>query len=80
MIYNIALIAMGAILIIKGINRGISHYFYLGIATILLVALMRYIDLIGDYVGGALLFIFCATLLLGAARYWKTYLVEGKSA
>ncbi|HIG40683.1 MAG: DUF2157 domain-containing protein [bacterium] len=77
LMYNLALISAGVTLIIKGIHSGISHYFFLGIATILLVALMRYIDLIGDYVGGAMLFILCATLLLGAARYWKGYLAKG---
>ena len=78
--YNLALIATGVMLIIKGIHSGVSHYFFLGIATILLVALMRYIDLIGDYVGGAILFMVCAALLLGAARYWKAYLARGEIA
>ena len=78
-VYNIALIAAGVTLIIKGIHSGVTHYFFLGVATILLVALMRYIDLIGDYVGGAMLFILCATLLLGAARYWKAYQLRGES-
>ena len=77
-VYNLALISTGVSLIIKGIHSGISHYFFLGIATILLVALLRYIDLIGDYVGGAMLFILCAVLLLGAARYWKGYLAKGE--
>lgn len=68
---NIALIAFGIWLILQGINHGISHYFFLGIATILLTALIRYIDLIGDYIGGAILFILFAIILLGAAKYWK---------
>ena len=79
-VFNLALIATGVMLIIKGIHSGVSHYFFLGIATILLVALMRYIDLIGDYVGGAILFMVCAALLLGAARYWKAYLARGEIA
>ncbi len=68
---NIALIAFGIWLILQGINHGISHYFFLGVATILLTAFIRYVDLIGDYVGGAILFIFFAIILLGAAKYWK---------
>lgn len=68
---NIALIAFGIWLILQGINHGISHYFFLGVATILLTALIRYVDLIGDYIGGAILFIFFAIILLGAAKYWK---------
>lgn len=69
---NLALVGLGVRLVMKGIQAGISHYFFLGVAAILLTALMRYIDLIGDYVGGALLFIVFAVLLFGAARYWKT--------
>ena len=70
-IYNIALVVSGIWLIVRGINSGISHYFFLGVAVILLTAFMRYADLIGDYVGGAILFMVLAVLLLGAARYWK---------
>lgn len=73
LISNIILIVIGVRLILRGISAGISHYFYLGIAAILLTALMRYIDLIGDYIGGALLFMFFAAILIGAARYWKKH-------
>jgi len=79
-IFNLALIAIGIWLIIRGIHRGISHYFFLGVSTILLTAFMRYIDLIGDYIGGALLFAVFAALLLGAAKYWKNHQVKGESA
>ena len=70
---NIILIAIGITLIIRGIQQGISHYFFLGIASVLLTALMRYIDLIGDYIGGAVLFMLFALLLIGAAKYWKRH-------
>ena len=70
-LYNIALVVAGIWLIVRGIHSGISHYFFLGIATILLIALVRYIDLIGDYIGGAILFIVIAAVLLGAAKFWK---------
>ena len=69
--YNIVLVVAGVWLIISGISKGISHYFFLGVASILVTALLRYADLIGDYIGGALLFMFFAVLLLGAARFWK---------
>lgn len=75
-IYNFVLVGSGIWLIVHGIHSGISHYFFLGITAILLVAFMRYIDLIGEYVGGAILFIVLAVLLLGAARYWKTYQIK----
>ncbi|WP_108650643.1 DUF2157 domain-containing protein [Dongshaea marina] len=73
LLYNLLLILWGVYLIIQGIHRAISHYFFLGVVTILLTALMRYIDLIGDYTGGAILFIVFAAILLGAARYWRFY-------
>ncbi len=68
---NIALIGAGTWLIVQGTLRGISHYFSLGVGTILLTAFLRYVDLIGDYLGAALLFLVLALLLLGSARYWK---------
>ena len=68
---NLALVASGVWLIVRGIQGGISHYFFLGLAAVLVTALLRYIDLIGDYIGGALLFSVFAVLLLVAARYWK---------
>ena len=73
---NILLIAFGAGLIVRGIKHGYSHYFYLGITAILLTALLRYIDLIGDYIGGSLLFLTFAGLLLGAAKYWKHHQLQ----
>ena len=70
-VYNIALVCSGVWLIVRGINAGVSHYFFAGLATILLTAFLRYIDLIGEYVGGAALFMVMAAILLGAAKYWK---------
>ena len=70
---NIVLVATGVWLIIRGIQSGISHYFFLGVAAVLVTALVRYFDLIGDYFGGAVLFMVFAMLLLGAARYWKSF-------
>lgn len=70
-IYNILLVAAGVWLIVLGVNEGISHYFFLGVAAILLTALMRYISLIGDYIGGAVMFMVFAGIMLGAAKYWR---------
>jgi hypothetical protein len=70
---NIVLIATGIRLITAGIQKSISHYFYLGMLTILATGLLRYIDFIGDYIGTAALFaVFAATLLL-SAKYWKSH-------
>lgn len=70
-IYNLVLVIIGVWLIIRGMHTGTSHYFYLGVLTILLTALMRYFDLIGSYIEGALLFIVFAIVLIGAAKFWK---------
>ncbi|HEY9033823.1 MAG TPA: DUF2157 domain-containing protein [Pseudomonadales bacterium] len=71
LVYNIVLIGSGIGLIVRGIHHGVSHYFFAGIGTILLTALLRYIDLIGEYIGGAALFMLMAIILLAAARYWQ---------
>ena len=68
---NMALIAAGTRLIFHGTTAGVSHWFFLGVSIILLTALIRYMDLVGDYVGGAALFLVFAALLLGSARLWK---------
>ena len=69
---NAALVVAGIWLIVRGTTTGVSHRFFLGVATILLTAFLRYVDLIGNYVGGAALFLGFAVLLLGSARYWKS--------
>lgn len=78
-ITNFALVGGGIWLIVRGIHSGISHYFFLGVAAILVTAFLRYIDLIGDYIGGALIFAVFAALLLGAAKYWKRHRAREES-
>ena len=68
---NVALIAAGIWLIVRGTASGISHYYFLGVATILLTAFMRYVDLIGDYLDSAILFMALAVLLLASAWFWR---------
>ena len=70
---NIILIIFGIWLLVRGIKDGLTHYFFLGVSTILVTGLLRYIDLVGDYVGAALLFMIFAVILLATARYWKLY-------
>ncbi|SDJ50892.1 DUF2157 domain-containing protein [Microbulbifer yueqingensis] len=70
---NFLMVGFGIWLVVRGIHHGISHYFFLGVAAMLVTAFLRYIDLIGDYIGGAAMFAVFALLLLGAARYWKHY-------
>jgi uncharacterized membrane protein len=71
---NIILIASGIWLIITGIRHSLSHYFYLGIVTILATGLLRYFDLIGDYISSAIIFAIFSVILLVAAKYWKNYI------
>lgn len=77
--YNLIIVGMGIWLIIRGVNAHISHYFYTGISLILFTALLRYFDLIGNYIGGALLFLAMAGVLLAAARYWRQFEEEQRS-
>ena len=68
---NIVLVITGIWLIVQGIREGVTHYFYLGVLTVMLTGLLRYIDLVGDYIGAAILFAVFAVILLVSARYWK---------
>ncbi|MGB4247254.1 MAG: DUF2157 domain-containing protein [Pseudohongiellaceae bacterium] len=68
---NLALIAVGVAMILSGVRTGTSRHFFLGIIVILVMAFCRYFSLIGNYVGGAILFIVFAAVMLGAARYWR---------
>ena len=71
---NLVLIIAGIWLLAQGVHEGITHYFYLGILTIMLTALLRYIDLVGDYIGASILFAVFAGILLAAAKFWKKHL------
>ncbi len=73
---NLLCIGSGIWLIVRAIEDSLTHYFYAGIGLILITALLRYIDLVGDYVGASLLFMVFAALLLGAARFWKSRTME----
>ena len=73
---NLMLVVTGVWLIRRGIDDAITHFFYTGVGVLLLTALLRYFDLIGDYIGGAILFMIAATVLFGAARYWRSHMVQ----
>lgn len=70
---NIVLVGVGIYLVIRGIQHSISQYFYVGVFAILITGLLRYIDLIGDYIGASILFAILAAILLLSARYWKKH-------
>jgi uncharacterized membrane protein len=69
---NIVLVVTGIWLIVRGIQNAISHYFFLGVFVILVTGLLRYIDLVGDYIGATILFAVCAAILLSSAKFWKS--------
>ncbi len=68
---NLVCIGTGVWLIVRAIEDALTHYFYAGIGLILMTAFLRYIDLVGDYVGASALFLVFAAILYGAARYWR---------
>lgn len=68
---NLMLVFTGIYCIRRGIDESNGTAFYTGVSVLLLTALLRYFDLVGDYIGGAMLFMLCATVLYGAARYWR---------
>lgn len=70
---NMVLLGSGIYLIYNAINSGKSHYFFLGLVTLLATALARYFDLVGGYIGGAVLFFVFAIILLSAAKYWQIH-------
>jgi len=55
----------------QGLQQGEAGLFFTGLGAILLLALLRYLDLIGGYLGAAALFAGMACLLLLAAFYWR---------
>ena len=69
---NLFLLAVGVRFIMRGLEIRNGQMFYSGVLLLLLLALMRYLNLIGDYLGSALLFMVAGGILFGAARYWKT--------
>lgn len=79
---NIALLCSGIYLIYNAINSGKSHYFFLGLVTLLATAFARYFDLVGGYIGGAVLFLVFAIILFSASKYWQIHSMKtnGKEA
>jgi hypothetical protein len=76
---NLACVSSGIWLILRALRDSVTLYFYTGVGVILILALLRYGDLVGDYVGGSLLFLFFAGVLFGAARFWRAHIRKGAS-
>lgn len=77
---NLATIGWGLWLIISGINDRVGQYFYTGLVALLGTALLRYIDLVGDYIGASLLFGFFALVLLVVSRRWYQSQLKAQGA
>ncbi|MZR62215.1 DUF2157 domain-containing protein [Alcanivorax sp. DP30] len=68
---NLLVLGSAIVLIQQGLEKGLSQFFYSGVGLLLILAMIRYVDLVGDYVGGAVMFLIAAAILFGAARYWR---------
>jgi len=55
----------------RGLMDGEGGVYFTGLTAILALALLRYLDLIGGYLGAAGLFLVMAALLFVAGRYWR---------
>jgi uncharacterized membrane protein len=67
---NITALTAAIMLIGEGIRESCSASFYTGICYIILLALCRYFDLIGGYLGGAFAFAMSGLILYASARYF----------
>ena len=68
---NLLVLGSAIVLVQQGLLKGLSQYFYSGVALLLVLGMMRYVDLVGDYVGGSVLFLLAAGILFLAAHYWR---------
>jgi hypothetical protein len=76
---NLACVGSGIWLILRALRDSVTLYFYTGVGVLLILALLRYADLVGDYVGGSLLFLFFAAVLFVSARFWRAHILKGVS-
>lgn len=68
---NLLVLAIALFWLRSGLVEGEAGLFFTGLGGILLLALLRYLDLIGGYLGGVVLFLVMAAVIWGAARYWR---------
>jgi hypothetical protein len=71
---NVAMVAGAFWLMQVGLQEDRGRPFGAGVLYFLLWAVMRYVDLFGDFggmLGAALMFFLCGGALFGVARYWQ---------
>ncbi len=72
---NVALMALALWLMHVGLREDHGRPFTAGVLLFLLWAVLRYIDLFGDFggmLGAALLFFLCSLTLFGVAMFWRS--------
>jgi hypothetical protein len=71
---NVAVIALALWLMQVGLSEDRGLPFTAGVLLFLLWAVLRYIDLFGDFggmLGASLMFFLCGATLFGVAQYWR---------
>jgi uncharacterized membrane protein len=58
-------------LIYYGVISNRTYFYYVGIFGIISLAIIRYFQLAGDYIGSSIIFIFSAFVLMASAKFWK---------
>jgi uncharacterized membrane protein len=72
---NVAMVAGAFWLMQIGLREDRGRPFGAGVLYFLLWAVLRYVDLFGDFggmLGAAMMFLMCGAALYGVARYWQT--------
>jgi hypothetical protein len=73
-IANIAMILLAVWLMALGLREDRGQPFAAGVLYFLLWAVVRYVDLFGDFggmLGAAIMFFLCGGALFGVAWYWR---------
>ncbi len=70
---NIFMFATALKILNDGLKNLSGSSFYTGLGMILVQVFCRYIDLIGNYLGGAALFMIAGFIMILAARFWKSH-------
>ena len=71
---NVAMVAAAFWLMQLGLQEDRGRPFGAGVLYFLLWAVLRYVDLFGDFggmLGAAMMFFMCGGALFGVARYWQ---------
>lgn len=68
---NLLVLSLSLLWLRRGLAEGEAGLFFTGLGGVLLLALLRYLDLIGSDRGGAALLVAMAAVVWGAARYWR---------